>query len=107
MTASTAERPGRIRATAVARVAAVVATLLLGACGTLPRDPFDPAGPRPAAPAALLDLRYTASDAAAAIKIAGRLGDSSRCWSVKGRFRPQAIVRQRAAGAGLRPNARR
>lgn len=97
MTASTAERPGRIRATAVARVAVLVATLLLGACGTLPRDPFDPAGPRPAAPAALLDLRFTASDAAAAISNAEPV--RARLQAERGGFNVLALSGGGANGA--------
>ena len=59
MTATLAERPGLITATAVGRLVALAAALLLCACGTLPREAYDPAGPRPATPGALLDRKST------------------------------------------------
>jgi len=49
------------------RIAALAGSLLLAACGTLPRDAFDPTEQRIGAPAGLPGVRFSAADADAAI----------------------------------------
>ncbi|MDP1631807.1 MAG: patatin-like phospholipase family protein [Caulobacter sp.] len=78
-------------------IALLAALLLLGACGTLPREVFDPSGPRPATPQALLDVRFTARDAAAAISNAQPV--MSRLQAERGGFNVLALSGGGANGA--------
>ena len=79
------------------RIAALLALLLLGACGTLPRDAFDPLDTRVAAPAGLTDVRFAASDADAALTNSGPI--RARIEADKGDFTVLALSGGGANGA--------
>ena len=79
------------------RPAALLALLLLGACGTLPRYGFDPAAPRVAAPTALTDVRFAASDTDAAMTTSGPI--RARIAADKGDFTVLALSGGGANGA--------
>ena len=79
------------------RPAALLALLLLGACGTLPRYGFDPAAPRVAAPTELTDVRFAASDTDAAMTTSGPI--RARIAADKGDFTVLALSGGGANGA--------
>jgi hypothetical protein len=79
------------------RPAALLALLLLGACGTLPRYGFDPAAPRLAAPTELTDVRFAASDTDAAMTTSGPI--RARIAADKGDFSVLALSGGGANGA--------
>jgi len=79
------------------RIATLAGLLVLGACGTLPRDAFDPLAERLAAPAGLTDVRYAASDAGAALSNAEPI--RARIEADKGDFTVLALSGGGANGA--------
>lgn len=79
------------------RPAALLALLLLGGCGTLPRYGFDPVAPRLAAPTELTDVRFAASDTDAAMTSSGPI--RARIAADKGDFTVLALSGGGANGA--------
>lgn len=80
------------------RIAALFAVLLLlGGCGTLPRDAFDPLDARVAVPSGLADVRFAAGDAEASLTNSGPIRE--RIEADKGDFSVLALSGGGANGA--------
>lgn len=79
------------------RIGALFAALLLAACGTMPRELFDPMDARLGTPSGLSDVRFNASDPAAAL--ANSMVARSRLQSEQGGLTVLALSGGGANGA--------